>query len=180
MRRQLRAEIEAQFAGYRRTGLALDHVDAHKHYHLHPIVAGEIIRAGRRYGMRALRVPAEPWNVLTRSAHRADSVSSQLLSLWAQWLRMQGRRAGLVMPDAVFGLAWSGALTQERLFGLLAHLPTGLIEIYSHPAITDQFPGHCPNYRYMDELEALRSPKVIATLRNSGFRLGSYSDVAVV
>jgi hopanoid biosynthesis associated protein HpnK len=176
VRRQLRAEIEAQFARYRRTGLALDHVDAHKHYHLHPIVAGEIIRAGRGYGMRALRVPAEPWPVLRQAAGAADGVSSRLLSLWASWLRRQARRAGLVTPDAVFGLAWSGALSEERLVRLLPHLPSGLIEIYTHPAVSDRFPGHCPGYRYVDELNALRAPNTIAALRHSGFRLGSYAD----
>src|SRR5262249_9074297 len=31
VRRQLAAEIEAQFAAYRATGLALDHADAHQH-----------------------------------------------------------------------------------------------------------------------------------------------------
>src|SRR5438477_9682075 len=38
-RRQLAAEIEAQFAAFVATGLALDHADAHKHMHLHPTVA---------------------------------------------------------------------------------------------------------------------------------------------
>lgn len=179
VRAQLRAEIQAQFERYRRTGLALDHVDAHKHYHLHPIVGREIIRVGRSYGMRALRVPAEPSRVLRQSAPEPDSVSSRVLSLWAQWLRKQGRNAGLVMPDAVFGLAWSGALSEERLSGLLAHLPSGLIEIYAHPAVSDRFPGHCPEYCYMEELEALRAPRVLEALRESGFRLGSYSDAVI-
>ena len=40
LRAQLRAEIEAQFAAFEATGLALDHVNAHKHFHLHPTIAG--------------------------------------------------------------------------------------------------------------------------------------------
>src|SRR5262245_3071769 len=43
VRRQLRAEIEGQFEAYRATGLALDHVNAHKHFHLHPMIAAEIV-----------------------------------------------------------------------------------------------------------------------------------------
>ncbi len=35
-RRQLEAEIRAQFEAYRVTGLPLDHVDAHNHLHYHP------------------------------------------------------------------------------------------------------------------------------------------------
>ena len=40
MKRQLAREVAAQFAAYAATGLPLDHVDAHQHFHLHPTVAG--------------------------------------------------------------------------------------------------------------------------------------------
>src|ERR1700760_3979609 len=35
VRRQLRAEIQAQFSAYAATGLVLDHANAHKHMYLH-------------------------------------------------------------------------------------------------------------------------------------------------
>jgi len=38
IRRQLAAEIRAQFAAFAATGLRLDHANAHKHMHLHPTV----------------------------------------------------------------------------------------------------------------------------------------------
>ncbi|MDB5644792.1 hopanoid biosynthesis-associated protein HpnK, partial [Methylobacterium sp.] len=63
-RRQLAAEIEAQFEAYRATGLALDHVNAHKHFHVHPLIAGLVLAAGLRHGMRAIRVPRETRAVL--------------------------------------------------------------------------------------------------------------------
>ncbi len=43
VRRQMRAEIKAQFAAFRATGLPLDHVNAHKHFHLHPMIARELL-----------------------------------------------------------------------------------------------------------------------------------------
>jgi hypothetical protein len=64
VRRQLFAEVEAQFAAFARTGLPLDHVNAHKHFHLHPVIAWAIQRAGRRHGMKAVRAPVEPREVL--------------------------------------------------------------------------------------------------------------------
>ena len=64
VRRQIAAEIEAQFEAYRATGLALDHVNAHKHFHLHPTIADQMIAIGGRYGLRGLRVPIEPAGVL--------------------------------------------------------------------------------------------------------------------
>jgi chitin disaccharide deacetylase len=56
-RRQLEAEIRAQFRAFAATGLTLDHVNAHKHFHLHPTL---MLRVGRGYGMRAVRYPYEP------------------------------------------------------------------------------------------------------------------------
>src|SRR5712671_6762881 len=67
VRRQLAAEIRAQFEAFRATGLALDHVDAHQHMHLHPTVARLIVEIGRSYGLNAVRLPAEPVAVLRRA-----------------------------------------------------------------------------------------------------------------
>ena len=38
VQRQLENEIAAQFEAFRATGLPLDHVNAHKHFHLHPTI----------------------------------------------------------------------------------------------------------------------------------------------
>jgi chitin disaccharide deacetylase len=176
LRAQMRAEITAQFERYRATGLPLDHVDAHHHFHLHPIVARAIISIGLGYGMRALRVPCEPQWALAR-IEKPPRRTSRLVGVCASARRTQARRAGLLTPDAVFGLAWSGALTEDRLVGLLDQLPPGLIEVYAHPATTDAFAGHTPGYRYVDELNALCAPAARAALRRSGFRLGSYGQV---
>ncbi|MGH6817740.1 MAG: hopanoid biosynthesis-associated protein HpnK [Methylovirgula sp.] len=178
LRRQLRAEIEAQFEAYAQTGLALDHVDAHQHFHLHPIVAREIISIGCRFGMRALRVPAEPARLLFRLEPRLGAAA--LLRPLTAALRGRVRRAGLASADAVFGLRWSGAFTPQRMALLLANLPPGAIEIYTHPAIGDRFPGAAPGYRYREEFEALRAPAVISALRRSGFPLGGYAELLAV
>ena len=65
-RRELAAEITAQFEAFRATGLALDHCNAHKHFHLHPVIGGLIAAIGARFGLRAARVPFEPPQVLRR------------------------------------------------------------------------------------------------------------------
>ena len=43
--------------GRRATGLALEHVNAHKHYHLHPTVGAAVIAEAVRHGAKWLRVP---------------------------------------------------------------------------------------------------------------------------
>ena len=176
VRRQARAEIEAQFEAYRATGLALDHVNAHKHFQLHPTIAEEIIAIGRGYGLRGLRVPIEPVSVLANVEASAKPGLTYLTAPWARRLRRRARRAGLQCPDAVFGLAWSGAMTTSRLLGLLRHLPDGRTEIYTHPATAGDFRGHAPGYRYADELAALTAPPAIAAARRPDFALGGYAD----
>jgi hopanoid biosynthesis associated protein HpnK len=175
VRAQLAAEIEAQFAAFAATGLILDHVNAHKHFHLHPTIASLIVEIGKAHGARGARVPLEPQDVLGQiEDHKASGVVA-LTAPFARALRSRFRRAGIAAPDAVFGLAWSGAMTTSRLAGLIAHLPEGLSEIYTHPA-TGPYPGSAPGYRYAAELAALTDPQVVASLAASGIKTGGFCD----
>jgi predicted glycoside hydrolase/deacetylase ChbG (UPF0249 family) len=54
VRRQMRAEIRAQFEAFRATGLKLDHVTAHKHFHLHPSILSAVIELAKEFGAPAL------------------------------------------------------------------------------------------------------------------------------
>ena len=173
-RRQLAAEIEAQFAAFAATGLPLDHVNAHKHFHLHPVVAGMIVRIGARYGMRAARAPLEETAVLQR-VEPGTPGGRGIEAVWAARVKRRLRRAGLLVPDRVFGLAWSGAMTAARIEGLIAALPDGLSEIYCHIATADVFSGSAPGYGYRAELAALTNPAVGAAA--AGITLGSFAGL---
>lgn len=177
VRRQIAAEIAAQFEAFAATGLPLDHVNAHKHFHLHPVIAAQMMAIGRKFGARAIRVPIEPTAVVRAVEPSAAALAPRLLGLWARGLRAQARRAGMAVPDAVFGLAWSGALTRERLLGLLKRLPEGTVEIYAHPATANAFAGHAPGYRYTEELAALTDPDCVAAVRGSRHRLGGFAEL---
>jgi hopanoid biosynthesis associated protein HpnK len=175
-RGQVAAEIRAQFEAFHATGLTLDHCNAHKHFHLHPTVGRLIVEIGSRFGLRAARVPLEPTGPLAGIDPNARRPSASLIAPWAHLLRRQVRGAGMLAPDQVFGLRWSGAMTKDRLRGLIRHLPEGLSEIYLHPATGDSFPGAVPGYRYTEELAALLSPELAAAARNPSLRLGGFMD----
>lgn len=166
-RRQLAAEIEAQFAAFAETGLKLDHVNAHKHFHVHPVIGRLVIDAARRHGARAIRTPIEPGS---------PGGSARLAVAFARRLRDHAARAGIAAPDRVFGLADSGAMDTAHTLEALAGLSEGLNELYLHPATRDDWPGHAPGYRYRAEFEALTAPAVRACLASSGARLGSFAD----
>ena len=178
VRRQLAIEIRAQFAAFHATGLPLDHVNAHKHMHLHPCVARLIIEIGRGYGMKAVRVPSEPVAVLRR-AFPEERYRTPAYRPWVGALRRRLRRAGLCANDHLFGLAWSGNMVEERILGLIPHLPDGVSEIYFHPA-TQRAPSlvaAMPSYRHPEELAALLSPLLRSRIAEFGIRLVSYSDL---
>jgi hopanoid biosynthesis associated protein HpnK len=178
VRAQLAAEIEAQFEAFAATGLKLDHVNAHKHFHLHPTIAALMVKAGRAHRARGARVPLEPQAILQRiEQHRAPAVVA-LTTPFARALRSRFRRAGIAAPDQVFGLAWSGAMTTQRLKGLIEHLPEGLSEIYLHPA-TGAYPGSAPGYAYGEELRALTDPDMPALIAGHDIRLGGFCDFPV-
>lgn len=134
VRRQLAAEIRAQFQAFAATGLTLDHANAHKHMHLHPTVGRMMLDIGLAFGLPAIRVPAEPPAVMARCGATVG-FGDRALYAWTRLLRRQARSAGVATNDHCFGLAWSGHMTTARIRMLLGHLPEGNSEIYFHPAM---------------------------------------------
>lgn len=176
VRAQLKREIAAQFAAYAATGLSLDHADAHKHMHLHPTVGAMIIDAGWAHALPAIRVPMEPVSVLAACGDR-PGLGARAMQLWTRNLRRQARRVGLAVNDQMFGLAWSGAMTEARLLRLAEKLPDGVSEIYFHPAhgrdpLMDRL---MPGYAHEAELDALCSPAVRAAY--AGVEQVGYGDL---
>jgi hopanoid biosynthesis associated protein HpnK len=178
LRRRLAAEVATQFQAFADTGLPLDHVNAHRHFHLHPYVARVTFRCARRHGAKATRVPAEPWRLVRSIDPAGRGWAGPLLGPWTMLLRRLARRAGLVAPDRVFGLAWSGAFTRERVEAVLDRLPEGSTELYFHPATRAGFPGAAPGYRYADELAALTAPSVHERAARPDVRRIGYADLA--
>jgi hopanoid biosynthesis associated protein HpnK len=164
IRAQLAKEIHAQYAAFAATGLPLDHVNAHKHMHLHPTVARLTIRIGREFGLKAIRIPQE----------RGGNV---FLALWCKVLRRMARRAGLATNDQVIGLAQSGHFDEPAFLQALATLPDGITEAYFHPAtIRDPaFAAVMPLYDHPGELQALLSVKAKQYIEAAGIHRSTYS-----
>lgn len=161
VRRELAAEIRAQFAAFANTGLTLDHANAHKHMHLHPTVGRLMLRIGAGFGLHSVRIPAEPPAVLDRCGTRAGW-GAWALYLWTRVLRRQARSAGMATNDHCFGLTWSGHMTAQRVRRLLHELPDGVSEIYFHPAVEREaaLDRLMPDYEHAAELATLLDPSV--------------------
>lgn len=164
-RRELAIEIRAQFEAFAATGLALDHVNTHKHFHLHPTVLSLILSIGREFGMRAMRVPCEPDAPLG-------------LRPWLALTRARLASAGIAHNRFVVGVKHTGAMDEQALLDALAALPDGLNEIYLHPAIAGDEPitPTMREYRHVDELAALMSPRVKTALDRLALTRGGFAD----
>lgn len=168
---QLFREIRAQFDAFAATGLRLDHADAHKHMHLHPTVGRMLLEAGAAHDLRRVRVPAEPPGVM-RALGVRPTLASRAMYHWCALLRRQVRAAGMSTTGAVYGLAWTGGMTEERVLRLLDRLPPGLAEIYFHPAARrdELLDALMPEYDHVGELAALVSPRVRTALAAAAAR----------
>jgi hopanoid biosynthesis associated protein HpnK len=178
MRREIRAEIRAQFETYASLGLKLDHVDTHKHFHLHPTLLDLILEVGAEFDLRAMRLPREPVAFAFRAAASAGVGAAALTPLL---LRMRRRfaAAGVRHNDQMYGMAWSGAMLEARLLAVLDALPAGVSEIYFHPATSsgETLAQGMRGYRNREELEALLSAAVRARLAALELEPCGYSDL---
>jgi hopanoid biosynthesis associated protein HpnK len=168
VRAQLAAEIRAQFEKFAQTGLALDHADAQSHMHVHPTVFRLLLGIGREFGLRAVRIPREPFGG-TRS-----------IAPWLALMRLRARRAGIACNDYAFGLNEAGGLTEERVLRILTRLPDGVTEIFFHPA-TAVFAGAdrgTERFQWTDELAALTSPNVRDAIARNGIQSITYGELA--
>jgi hopanoid biosynthesis associated protein HpnK len=190
VRRQAQAEIRAQFEAFAAAGLELDHVNAHQHFHQHPIVLDAILRIGREFGMTAMRVPYEPRWLARRvpaTARSAGSVAGQFeAAAWrigADRIRRRLRAAGLASNDYLFGLRCSGNLDEATFCAALDSLGDGVVEVYLHPATRDGAAERDAGVgaRATAEFAALMSPSVRARLRAlcacAGGSTGGYRDI---
>jgi hypothetical protein len=67
----------------------------------------------------------------------------------------------------VFGLLQNGLVDEDYVVRLLARLPAGDSELYSHPSLDD----------FRHEFEALISPEVKTLAERLGIRLIRYQDL---
>lgn len=178
-RNQLEAEVRAQFAAFARTGLVLDHVNVHKHLHLHPTILSILLRVGGEFGVCAVRIPAEPLWFAHHAGQLRGATETLLLRPWVAQMKHRVRSAGLFHNDRIFGIAASGKMDEEHLLAILERLPEGVSEIYSHPAAlaTALITPAMRTYRHAEELSALTSPRVVAAVAALNLVRGGYSSV---
>lgn len=181
VKKQLKKEITAQFEAFRKTGLPLDHVDVHKHMHLHPTVGRLLLETCQAYALKHVRIPTEPFRSLMRIDQQSykDNIGNHLLYHWTGLLRHQAKRTGMRYTDWCFGLSWCGHMVFNRIQQLIPQLPSGTSEMFFHPAISNAGLYHdlMPSYEPVRELETLCHPDFPRLLQENNIIPITWNDI---
>jgi hopanoid biosynthesis associated protein HpnK len=183
---EIEAEATAQIRKIQSAGIAVTHVDSHKHTHLFPAVLRPLLRAGRACGVRALRNPFGP-----RQPMRSGDLLARP-SLWTRYAEVRvlrslsgkfGRAAkkeGFVTPDGTLGVVVTGALDETLFRGIAAIIPEGTWEFVCHPGYNDE-DLRSAKTRLREsrekELRVLTLPEAREMVSNQGISLISYRDL---
>jgi chitin disaccharide deacetylase len=180
-------EASSQIRKLQTAGIAVSHVDTHKHTHLFPQILRPLLRAASDCGVRTIRNPFGP---------RLPLRSSQLLvrpGLWTRYAEVHVLRrfaakfrkyvdeAGFASPDGTLGIEVTGALDETLFRAIAASIPEGTWEFVCHPGYNDadlqQARTRLRESR-QEELRVLTLPGARELLAQEGIELISYHDLA--
>jgi hopanoid biosynthesis associated protein HpnK len=136
---EIEAEAAAQIALLQSRGVALTHIDTHKHAHMFSAVLRPVLRAAQKAGIRAVRNPFEPaWS--RRATPRAPwlrRTEVNLLRLLRPLFRRIVAEEGFATTDGATGVLATGTLDAVTVASLLRSMPAGTWELVSHPGYND-------------------------------------------
>ncbi|MGA2672149.1 MAG: ChbG/HpnK family deacetylase [Terracidiphilus sp.] len=141
---EIEAEAAAQIAFLQSRGLALTHIDAHKHIHMFPAVLRPVLRAAKAAGIRAVRNPFEPaWSLhATSGALWLRRAEVRLLRRLEPAFRRIVAKEGFTTTDGALGVLATGTLNAAAVASLLQQLPAGAWELVTHPGYNDADLAH--------------------------------------
>jgi hopanoid biosynthesis associated protein HpnK len=167
---QLVEEITAQIRKIQSAGIAVTHLDTHKHTHIFPDILGAVMRAARICGVPAIRNPFVPIKAMAAKGLRQKPKLWKrygqvgVLRGFARHFHQKMRRAGLRTPDGIVGVIETGSINASLLRQALINLPDGTWELVCHPGYDDA-DLRAANTRLLESREEERRLLVSAELR---------------
>lgn len=179
---EIEAEAVAQIRKIQSAGVAITHLDSHKHTHLFPHVLRPLLRAAKTCGIRAIRNPFER----IQGSQLAASPS-----MWKRWIevgmlrsfakqfRESVQQAGIFTPDGTLAIVATGTLDERLLRLMIENLPEGTWELVCHPGYNDadlQAVHTRLREAREEELRILTSPSTQELLRANGVEVVSFRE----
>jgi chitin disaccharide deacetylase len=183
---EIESEAEAQIQKIQSTGLAVSHVDTHKHTHMFPQILRPLLRAARACGVCAVRNPFGPRfplrssQLLRRPNLWTRLAEVRVLSRFAKQFHRTVAQEGFATPDGTLGIEVTGTLDETMFQAIAESIPDGTWEFVCHPGYNDaELAAAKTRLRESRELElrVLTMPKAREILAQTGVQLISYRDL---
>jgi hopanoid biosynthesis associated protein HpnK len=184
---EIELEVATQIAKLQSTGLAVTHVDSHKHVHMLSLVAKGLIEAAAKCGIRAIRnpfVPLKPLmlaHVLKRPTLWTRYAETKVLRGYHRQFRRMVADAGMVTTDGSFGVVSTGFLDADLFRAIASAIPEGTWEFVCHPGYVDDELNNVRTRLRQSrehELQILTSSEARKALADNGIELISFRDLS--
>ncbi|HET9308762.1 MAG TPA: ChbG/HpnK family deacetylase [Candidatus Sulfotelmatobacter sp.] len=184
---EITAEVTAQIRKIQAAGIAVSHVDTHKHTHLFPQILRPVLRAAAACGVRAVRNPFGPrfplrsGELLAKPHLWTRYVEVRILRRFAGSFHEAVQREGFAAPDGTLGIEVTGTLDEKLFQAIAGSIPEGTWEFVCHPGYNDA-ELQAAHTRLREsretELRVLTLPAARELLSREGIELISYHDLA--
>ena len=176
----LEKELDLQFRAFRRFFPSIPFANSTQHLHLLPGVFNIVAKLCKKYDVKALRIPYRRIDEMVPFGLR--TIEGFVLRRLGRRALRRAREAGLAIPDYVIGFECSGDMTLTRLRSILLSLPPGSTEIMMHPGLEDlefrrRWPWICSNFKWENELEALKSKDLAQILDQKNMDVIRFADL---
>ena len=176
-RSELKKEIQAQFKAFKKTGLKLDHVNAHNHMHLHPTIFNLIIEIGREYNLTAIRIPNEPplnSIIYNKKEFFMRYIRWLFFSIFTYQMEKKCKNNKIIFNNYIYGLHDSGHMNIDKLVRIIPHIKDGITEIYTHPSTEND--NTLYNYEFVEEYKALIHARIKRTIEKFNIELSGFNS----
>lgn len=164
-------EAIAQIRRVQQAGIAVTHIDTHKHTHVIPRIAAALVRAAEATGVRAIRNPFEPmWSLRLGYTAPFRLLSVSITRLFRpRFLALPAIRSGRVRTsDGTIGISATGQLDEPLLARIVQSVPSGTWELVCHPGYNDAaLDGITTRLRHSREVERDALIAVLSQSRTS-------------
>ncbi|GJQ22982.1 MAG: ChbG/HpnK family deacetylase [Planctomycetia bacterium] len=186
---ELFQELLAQVQVVLDMGIPVTHLDSHQNQHLRPGFFPVFLKVAKTTGIKRMRthrhfICAEHNSPRIHAArYYATHMKTLILHLYTRYLMNRAERAGMRMADRLLSVGHSTGTKKDNLKvweSMLSNLPSGINEVYCHPAYVDDTLRQYAKYYVVErrkERDVLVSPRFRQLLYKNDVDLISFHDI---